>query len=293
MSSRPWVIGIGEALWDSFPDRERLGGAPANFVFHAAQLGARARLVSRIGADPAGARLRAQLRKHRLSLRDVQRDVRYPTGAVVIRLQRGMPNYTIASPAAWDHLAWTAELAALAARADAVCFGTLAQRHRAARSTLQRFVRQCTGARIKLFDINLRAGHCGRPAIEFGLASATALKLNEAELRQVARLFRWRQGGRSAIMRLFRRYPLDLIAVTRGSRGCELHTRSQVVRAPAPKITCRDTVGAGDAFSAALTIGLLRSRPLPEIAAWANRIAAHVASRHGAMVPVPARRRAL
>ena len=281
------VAGIGELLWDRFPDCDRLGGAPANFAFHAGQLGATARIVSRLGRDADGDRLIESLAQRKLATEFIQRDASHPTGVVRVEIKEGQPAYVIESPSAWDYLELTDELKKLASTLDAVCSGTLAQRNSVSQRTIQEFVRLCPKKALRLFDINLRQNFSTRETIEFGLSHATALKLNGDELRRVAALFGWPSTGRETLTTIFKIFPLEWIAVTLGAEGCEIHTRDKIVRARAPKITCVDAVGAGDAFSAALVTGLLSHLPLETIAEQANRVGAYVASQSGAMPSLP------
>ena len=281
------VAGIGEILWDRFPDGDRLGGAPANFAFHAGQLGAAARMVSRLGRDADGERLAEQLEKRGLSTEFLQRDATHPTGVVRVELKDGQPSYVIESPAAWDYLKLTDELKNLATNVDAICFGTLAQRHAVSRQTIQDFVRLCPKKALRLFDINFRQNFFTTQSIEFGLSQATALKLNGEELVRLAGLLGWTVRTETAVAEIFRRYPVECIALTQGADGCEIHTRERLVRSQAPKVTCVDAVGAGDAFSAALVTGLLAGKSLEEIADQANRVGAFVASQPGAMPLLP------
>ena len=218
----PLVVGVGEVLWDRFPDGDRLGGAPANFAFHARQLGARARIVSRVGRDPEGDRLTAQLSKEGMDLTGLQRDPRHPTGTVRVQLHEGQPTYTIVTDAAWDFLEMTAELKALAAQTDAVCFGTLAQRHPVARETVQEFVRQCPAGSLRILTSTFDYPFTTTAVIEFGLKHADVLKLNADELARITEIFGWKADSTSAMSLLFENYPLYTIALTKGAAGCEV-----------------------------------------------------------------------
>jgi fructokinase len=284
--SQPRVAGIGEILWDRFPDGDRLGGAPANFAFHAGQLGADAQIVSRIGNDPDGEQLARLLSTRGLSDAFIQRTDLHATGIVRVEINAGQPTYIIEQPAAWDFIEMSDELKALASELDAVCFGTLAQRNPVSRQAIQQFVQLCPKKTTRLFDINLRQAFYDAEVIEFGLDHATLLKLNGEELEVLSKLFQW-TSSEHAIKEIFARYPIELIAVTLGEKGCEIVTREGKVRAAAPKITCVDAVGAGDAFSAALVTGLLADLPLEKVAEKANRTGAFVASQPGAMAPLP------
>jgi fructokinase len=281
------IAGIGELLWDRFPDGDRLGGAPANFAFHAGQLGAQSRIISRVGQDPDGDRLIESLLSQGLATDLIQRDESHPTGTVRVSLKEGQPSYTIESPVAWDFIELTDPMKALAVTLDAVFFGTLAQRNPSSEKTIQNFIRLCPREGVRLFDINLRQSFYTRESIEFGLSQATVLKLNGEELQKIAILFDWPRQEAETLTRLFKHFPLNYIAVTLGADGCEIYSREEKVRSLAPKVACVDAVGAGDAFSAALVVGLLRKQSLQSVADQANCVGAFVASQRGAMPLLP------
>ena len=283
----PLVIGLGEVLWDRFPDGDRLGGAPANFAFHAGQLGAASRVVSRIGRDADGTRMLEALRGEGVDTGDLQIDPDHATGTVQVELKQGQPTYEIVAPVAWDFLAWTSGLEQLAATVDAVSFGTLAQRNEVSRATIQKFIQQTPKSAIRLFDINLRQQFYSREVIEFGLINSTILKLNGEELVTIGELFDWTGEPPALIDRLLKIFPLRGIAVTLGERGCHLYYGSEQVHSTAPKIEVKDAVGAGDAFAAALVTGLLRGEALQAVADRANEIGAYVASQFGATPRLP------
>ena len=277
-------MGIGEILWDRFPTGDRLGGAPANFAYHAAQLGAESHVVSRIGDDPDGEAI-----TRRLSGRTdyLQHDFEHPTGVVHVELDKGEPTYDIVDPAAWDFLVMTDSLRALAARVDAVCFGTLAQRHHGTRGTIREFVGACSPHALCLFDLNLRAPFHTPEVIESGLELANVLKLNEGELREIAALCGF--ADTEAVPRLMERYPrLKLVAVTLGEKGSALYVPGhEPIRSTPPPVEFCDAVGAGDSFAATLVTGLLAGHPVDRIADLANRVAAFVASQSGATPLLP------
>ncbi|MFO0885818.1 MAG: carbohydrate kinase [Pirellulales bacterium] len=287
----PLVVGIGEILWDRFPDGDRLGGAPANFAFQAGQLGAKAQVVARLGRDSDGDRILKELAREGVSLEFLQRDDFHPTGTVLVELREGQPTYTITQNVAWDFLEATPALMDLAAHVDAVCFGTLAQRSPTSRETIQQFVERCPERAIRLFDINLRQQFFDKPTLRFGLKMATVLKLNADEVQVLPKLLGWLDldgAARETIAtRLLQQFDLELVAITLGAEGCELHTPHKVIRSQAPAVECVDAVGAGDAFSAALVMGLMKKSPLQQVADHANSVGAFVASQRGAMPPLP------
>ncbi|MDA0378296.1 MAG: carbohydrate kinase [Bacteroidetes bacterium] len=279
------VVGIGELLWDDFPSGRKIGGAPANFAYHCQALGAEAHVVSAVGDDAPGAALLAGLRHRHLDTAHIHIDPIHPTGRVSVSLDtEGVASYTIHEKVAWDAIPLTSALLDLAARTDAVCFGTLAQRSGASRRTIDTFLSATRPDCLRVFDINLRQSYFNAELIEAGLQRATILKLNEEELGTLIRLLGLEKDPLAAIDTLRQRFDLELIALTRGPQGCLLRSDGQTVEAAgSPVPTLRDTVGAGDCFTATLTLGLLRGQLLKEVAAEANRRAAFVCAQTGAM----------
>lgn len=280
----PVVVGIGEVLWDIYADGARLGGAPANFACHAAAQGVESWIVSAVGVDELGERAAEDLRA--LGVRaDIVRDRGHPTGRVNVAVDAaGRPTFEIAPDAAWDHIPWTANLESLANRADAVCFGTLAQRSPVSRETISRFLRVARPSALRMFDVNLRQSYYDPATIERSLELASGLKLNEDELPTVASACGIRAANTTATLRaLAQRFELRIVAVTRGAEGATLVAGDAESVEPAPPVTVVDTVGAGDAFTATLVCGVLAGASLAEINRHANAVAAYVCSQAGAM----------
>ena len=183
------IVCWGELLWDLFPDRRRLGGASANVAYHAAQLGEKAVLVSRVGNDELGALALRTLESSGVSVEFVQSDPEAPTGTVQVELVDGEPRYRIATQVAWDRIEWRDDLAPVLEQASAVCFGTLAQREPLAFDTLERALCHTSSAAARICDLNVRPPFASRTVIERALGLSTALKLNEAELASLAEIF--------------------------------------------------------------------------------------------------------
>jgi fructokinase len=284
-----FVVGIGETLWDLFPDGAVWGGAPGNVACHAAGLGARAMMVSRVGRDDLGDRGIATLESLGVDCRHVQRDGLHPTGTVSVALTaEGDASYEFAADVAWDHLAWDPSLAALANVTAAVCFGTLGQRTALSRVTIRRFLLEARGA-LRLFDVNLRQHFHSREVIRESLTFADALKLNAEELPAVAAACGIDAADPVAAAHdLATRHGLRLVALTRDAAGSVLVADGRTSELPARATAIVDTVGAGDAFTAALIVGLLRGRPLEVIHEHASRLAAFVCGQRGATPPIPA-----
>jgi len=281
-------VGFGELLWDCFPDERRPGGAPANVAYHAQMLGMRGVVASRVGSDDAGRELREFLKQQGLDTTHIQTDDRRPTGSVTVDLDAaGQPSYTIHENVAWDHIASTDALLDLAATANALCFGTLAQRSAATRDTLAACLERAGNSVLRVYDVNLRPPHDDRETIESSLRAADVLKLNEGEVKTISQLLQLGLAEPQFFAgTVLERYGVKLVCVTRGAEGCLLVDAAEAVEEPGIEIEQADPVGAGDSFSAALIYGVLNDWPLAAIAKLANRVAALIASNSGAMPAV-------
>ena len=295
MSARPVIVGLGEILWDVYPDIAHFGGAPANFACHAASLGAESWMVGSVGTDELGEHALEKLRAHGVRCGHVSRDDRRATGRVRVTLNAaGQASYDFAADTAWDHLAWSNDLAALAARCDAVCFGTLGQRSPVSRETIRRFVEATPAIALRVFDVNLRQSFYDAETIRASLQLASAVKLNDEELPIVGELCGLRTfTHREMLIELAKRFDLRFAAVTRGPHGSLLIADAAEDDCPAPSASVVDTVGAGDAFTAALVMGFLKGLPLRMINRHANAIASFVCSQNGATPELPGTLRSL
>lgn len=282
------IVGIGEVLWDLLPDGPQLGGAPANFAYHAQALGANASVISRIGNDRLGVEVRQRFREMGLSVAGIQLDEVAPTGTVSVSLaNEGVPAYVIHENAAWDYIQANHDALNSVRAAQVVCFGSLAQRHAVARQSIQRLLASAAADAWRVFDVNLRQDFFDRDSIEHSLKLANVLKLNDHELPVLARMFAIQGDERQQIQGLATRFGLQVVALTCGASGSLLYHDGRWAQGTARAVKVKDTVGAGDAFTAALCIGLLRHLDLDEISQTANRIAAHVCSCSGAMPTLP------
>lgn len=289
MTDRLVIAGIGEVLWDVYPDAARFGGAPANFTCHAAALGADARMASAIGVDDLGNRALATLEAAGVECGTIARDRDHDTGQVLVTLDTsGRASYRFADDSAWDHLEWSATLESLAGRCDAVCFGTLGQRSKTSRDTIQRFVRATPERALRMFDVNLRQHFFDAEAIDISLRAASAVKLNEEELPTVAKLCGTSGSTPRQMLRaLVRHYDLRLAALTCGAEGALLIAGDEESTCPALPARVVDTVGAGDAFTATLVPDFLHGLPLDAINRHANAVASYVCSQPGAVMSLP------
>jgi len=285
---KPKVIGIGEFLWDVLPSGPRMGGAPANFACHAAALGADAAVISRVGTDESGGRLVRELAERGVSTKGITPDPDHPTGTVNVRCdEAGKPVFEITPDVAWDHIEAIPELRQLVGAADAVCFGTLGQRNPASSSAVHELLERVPAGALKVFDANLRQNHFSRATIESSLALADVLKLSDEELPVFAAMFGLQGDSRRQLETLLARFHLKLVVYTRGADGSALGSGAEWVEHPAVPTTVRDTVGAGDSFTAAVTMGMLLGWPLDRIVRSASGIAAFVCSKDGAVPLLP------
>jgi fructokinase len=289
------ILGIGELLWDILPEGARLGGAPSNFTVMAGRLGNHAAILSRIGRDDLGRQAIDRLNPMPIDTSCLEVDLVHETGQVTVDFVEGQPHYTIHQPSAWDFLELSDEWVRVAERADAICFGSLAQRSRESRQTIQTLAAQTSAACIRVFDVNLRPPFYSGEVIQESLELATVLKLSDEELPQVLNLLGLpaddepeKQRLRLGADRLLGEFPtLEMVAVTRGAQGSLLVRREEWSEHPGFPVKVVDRIGAGDAFTAALTHYMLRGADLATLNEAGNRWGSWVASQSGAMPALP------
>jgi fructokinase len=287
------IIGLGEVLWDLLPAGPQLGGAPANFAFHARQLGAEVQVITRVGNDEYGHQVLKRFGGMDIDVATVQVDQQLPTGtASVVLGPDGTPRFTIRDHVAWDALALTQEALEAVQTANAISFGTLAQRTSAASSVIQQLVAAAPAAALRVFDVNLRQGFHGLEMLKRSLTAANVFKLSDSELATLSPILELTGNVPQRIEQLAERFDLQLVAFTRGERGSLLYQRGVWSDRPGQKLDVVDTIGAGDAFTAALVMGLLNQFSLEDIHQIAADIATFVCSQPGATPVFPADLRA-
>jgi len=282
------LVGIGETVWDIFPQGPQLGGAPANFVYYGALLGQNSILVSRVGNDELGRETLKRFASYGMTTDYVQVDEKRATGKVNVTLdQKGAPAFAIQENVAWDYLEKSPALEALAKKASAVCFGSLAWRSRKSAETIDWFLNQVRPDCLLVLDINLRPPFYSKELLDFLLRKARILKVNDWELSFLASIFFPDCFEEDAIInKLLEVYDIELIALTKGERGSRLITPHSQSSHPGFSVKVVDTVGAGDAFAAALVSGLLNGERLEEVNRKANWLASQVCSQEGAWTKV-------
>jgi fructokinase len=282
------TVGLGELLWDIFPQGRQLGGAPANFAYMTSLLGDEGIVASRVGGDELGEEAKRRLQHLNLNTFYIQLDPTYRTGIVQVEVDaKGQPTFQIAQPVAWDAFEWTPAWQALAQKADAVCFGSLAQRCVQSRQTIFSFLKTIRPETTRVFDVNLRQSFYSAQILADSAKQADIIKLNNDELPTVVQLLGFPfHDEESAALWLLNTFHIKLVCITRGARGSLLISEYAKHEHPGIRVQVADTVGSGDAFTAALVYHFLRRDSLATMNEAANRMGSWVASQTGA-TPAP------
>ena len=281
------IVAMGDGLWDLFPDGPRFGGATANYACHASILGADVYMVSGVGQDERGEALLQVYQKHGVSTDLVQVLKDYPTGVVNVELtESGLPTFTIGENAGWDHWEWNDEIEGTVRQADVLYFGTLGQRGESSREGIRRALSMVQDQNIpRILDINLRAPFYDDALIRESIALCSVLKLSDEELERVTQACGLNSSFTSidVLEELRSNFGLDLVVMTRGAEGAVLISEEGVMEQPGEPASVVDTVGAGDSFTASMTLGLLEGKDYPQILKDACKVAAGVCSHAGAV----------
>ena len=280
------IVGLGEALWDVLPEGKKIGGAPANFAYHAAQYGLDTLAISALGNDALGDEIAQKFADKKLNV--LMPRVPFPTGTVQVELDaQGVPTYDIKENVAWDNIPFSDEIEAVAKNARAVCFGSLAQRSSVSRQTIQKFLEATPKDCLKIFDINLRQNFYTKEIITNSLHHANILKINDEELITLGRLFGYPGLDiENKCWLLLGKYNLDMLR-TCGVNGSYVFAPNIQSFQETPKIDVADTVGAGDSFTAAFTSAILAGMCIPEAHKLAVEVSAYVCTQNGAMPKIP------
>jgi fructokinase len=273
------ILCFGEILWDTFEDGKKPGGATMNVAFHLAQQGACASFASRVGDDTPGNKLIKFLKSNGLYSELIQVDEKRPTCEVTVHLDaQGQATYTIPQPVSWDNIKFKKPLTQNAKKADAIVFGSLVCREASSRDTLLDLLNETKA--LKVFDVNLRQPHFTLSTIETLAAASDVVKMNEEEADLL--LHRTKGDLKDKIIEFRKKYHVKTICVTRGENGAIVWHDHEFYEHPGYAANVIDTVGAGDAFLATFTLGLLNKLPIPEILERACAVGAFVTSQRGA-----------
>ena len=286
-----YIVGMGEALWDCLPEGRKIGGAPANFAYHAAQFGFNSLAVSAIGNDELGDEIVETFDQNNLKYRLERVD--FPTGTVQVTLdEKGIPCYEIMENVAWDNIPYSPELEDVAKNCVAVCFGSLAQRNSVSKETINRFLDAMPESEdvLKVFDINLRQHFYCKETIENSLNKCNILKINDEELVVVSEMFGYEKtlSQEEACRRILNEYNLRMLILTCGTEGSYVLTADETSFQPTPKVEVADTVGAGDSFTGSFIASILKGKTIVEAHKRAVEVSAYVCTQNGAMPKMPA-----
>lgn len=294
-----YVVGIGEALFDCLPEGRKLGGAPANFAYHVGQFGLNGYAISAIGDDELGEEIIETFEK--VGLRYILPRVEQPTGTVKVTLDsKGVPQYDICLGVAWDNIPQTGEMLEVARNAEAICFGSLAQRSDTSRKTIHAFLDAAPKSALRVFDINLRQRWYTAEIINESLNRANILKINDEELDVVAAMLLGVVSDdpkkliaedpdmtRVVCRDLIAKYNLKMLILTCGAIGSYVFTDKEESYVSTPKVQVADTVGAGDSFTATFVAQILMGKTIREAHEKAVAVSAFVCTQNGAMPVLP------
>jgi fructokinase len=278
------VVGVGELLWDLFPEGKQLGGAPANFAYMTSLLGDEGLVASRVGSDALGRSAARRLQRIGLKSTYLQMDPTHPTGTAKVEVDgAGQPTFEFGEAVAWDFFQWTTEWHELAEKADAVCFGSLAQRSPRSQATIRAFLQAVAPRTVRILDVNLRQPFYSKETLDESLRLTDIVKLNQDELAAIVKLLGHASETEERAARWLRdTYKLKLVCVTRGANGSLLVAEKEISDHRGCKVNVVDTVGSGDAFTAALVYHYLRHGSLATMNEAANQMGSWVAGQMGA-----------
>ena len=286
--NKRYIVGLGEALWDVLPEGKKLGGAPANFAYHAGQFGLDTIAISALGEDALAEETIEALKEHDLNY--LMPHVPYPTGTVQVSLTGdGIPTYDIKEGVAWDNIPYTDEMTEIARNARAVCFGSLAQRNKVSRENIRKFLADTPADCLKICDINLRQQFYSKEVLEDSFRLCNILKINDEELVVVNRMFGYDGlDMRQTCEKMVQDYGLKMLVLTCGTNGSYVFTDDGLTSfQETPKVEVADTVGAGDSFTGSFCACIINGKPVQEAHKTAVQVSAFVCTQNGAMPVIP------
>ena len=279
------ILSIGEILFDLYPTKKKLGGAPLNYIYHINKLLGNGTIISRVGKDQLGKKAFEEINKCNINSNYIQEDSVYPTGVANITLDSsGNPEFEIDTDRAFDYIEKTSELDELfSTEADCLYFGTLAQRSEKSRETIQSLFNK-SGVKY-FFDLNLRNSFYDEEIIIKSLQTADVLKVNYTELKELNELItQINYNTEKVAFELMEQFNISLIAVTRGKDGATLFENGKRFDYANPSVKILDSTGAGDAFSAILSLGFMQGIETFRINKLANDFALEVCMIEGALL---------
>ena len=271
-------IVFGEIIYDIYNNITQLGGAPLNYSWYLSQFGVKALLISSVGQDLLGEKALEQLNSTKLiSPAITMRDSKTGTAEIIGTTKD--PDFNISKDVAWDKINLPLNIEKY--KTQAIYFGTLSQRTKYNQNTLEELLGSKPNT-YKMFDLNLRKNYYNKRIIEYSLNQATFVKMNQNEFELIRKLF-----NISSPDELLHIYHLDTILITNGRKKVNLINRKTALTIAPPKSNAIDTIGAGDAFFATFTAGLLKNLELEYILSKSCEIASYVTEHKGAILDLP------
>lgn len=281
----PEVICFGETLWDIFPDDKYIGGAPLNVASRLSSLGAKVSLISSVGKDPLGKKIKTYLKENKISATCLQTDPDLPTGTVTVSLDpHGSATYKINAPVAWDRIRSDPKALHITVSSSTFIYGSLSCRDPISFRTLTKLLDK---ASFKVFDLNLRPPHYSKETIYDLLQKADLLKINKEELEVIIGWYAIKKTGiEQQLRQLSKLTSTPVICVTLGDKGAVLFSDNSILKNSGFKIEVADTVGAGDSFLAGLIFQLQKKASAKKALKYACALGALVAGKKGANAQV-------
>ncbi len=282
-----YIVGLGEALWDVLPGGAKLGGAPANFAYHAGQYGLESMAISALGKDALGDQALKEFDEKHVNY--IMPQIDFPTGRVDVAVdEAGVPSYKFLDNTAWDNIPFTPEIETVAQNARAVCYGTLAQRSEPSHTNIQRFLDATPADCIRIYDINLRGTFYTKELIQENLRKANVLKINDEELVLIGRMFGYPGlDMENKCWLILGKYNLDMLVLTCGTNGSYVFAPGTSSFQETPIVEVADTVGAGDSFTGSFTAAILSGKTIEEAHRLAVHVSAYVCTQKGVMPQLP------
>ena len=281
----PKIVCFGETLWDIFPDKKVIGGAPLNVALRMHSLGADSYVISRIGKDIDGSELLKYLKKHGLNTAGIQLDPKLDTGNVQVHLdESNTASYTISAPVAWDEIETKPSDIRIISNADALIFGSLSTRSKTSRETLNQFLSE---AKFKVFDANLRKPFYNMESIVELMHASDLIKLNDEELEEISSFLNFPAVTmEEQVKQLSSLTNTNQICVTLGADGAILYANGTFFKNSGYKVIVKDTVGAGDSFLASLVFHLIQGMETQNALDYSCAVGSLVASKNGATAKI-------
>lgn len=283
-----FIAGIGDILWDCFPEGRKIGGAPANFAYYMKQFGFESLMISAVGEDELGAEIHETL--DRIGLDHILQTVDYPTGTVMIELdENGIPSYRIIENVSYDNISYTEQIDQIAKKCTVLCFGTLAQRNSVSRDSIRRFLQAMpqTDETYKVFDINLRQNFYDKDIVAESLRLCNVFKVNDEELAVVKDVFGYSGDDDQEVCRqILSDWDLKYLILTCGTSGSYVYADGEESFLPTPEVEVADTVGAGDSFIGTFMALILKGATVKEAHKLAVAVSAYVCTQYGGMCQI-------